>query len=138
MIPIRLAEEAVWELSQQVRQLQEYRADVRSTWDDSAARQINGRHLDPMAEDIEQLLAAVRRLHDLLTDAQESLVESHQSGLTATRAGAAARGALELAERELHEGQRCQMLSAALLAILRHGLLPQIRDALKCADECGG
>ena len=137
MIPIRLSEEAVWELSQQVRQLQEYRADVRLTWDDSAARQINGRHLDPMGEDIDHMLAAVRRLHDALTGAQEKLIWADEMGLAAARAGKAARVALDLAERELYESRRCQARSAALLVILRRGLLPRIRDAMKSANECG-
>jgi chlorite dismutase len=137
VIPIRFFEEGIWELSQQNRWLHEHRADIRHAWDDSAARQVNGRHLDPLAEDADLLLAAIRAQHELLSTAEEQLGQADTHGLEAARAGTAARESLRLAEGELRDSQRWQSRSAALLVALHHGLLPQIRLALKNANECG-
>ena len=137
MIPIRLSEEGLWELAQQNRYLKEHRDDIRHDWDDSAARQINTRHLDPLAEDAEQLLVVMRSQHEMLSKAQEHLSKVDIHGLEAARAGRALHESLQLAEVGLRESHGFLSSSEALLVVLRHGLLPQIQQALKNANECG-
>jgi hypothetical protein len=90
-----------------------------------------------MAEDAELLLAAIRAQHELLSTAQDKLTQAHAQGLAAAQAGAASREFLRLADGELRDCHRWQSRSTALLVVLRHGLLPQIRQALKNANECG-
>jgi hypothetical protein len=66
-------EEALWSMSQRSRRLQELRQDIRHVWDDEAAREINGRYLNPHETDNVQMAVALNEQNVGLRAAEQHL-----------------------------------------------------------------
>lgn len=62
-------EESIWSLAQQSRCLQEMRMDIRGFWNDEAARDLNGRYLDPHEIDSQQMLSALEQQKNAIEQA---------------------------------------------------------------------
>lgn len=71
--------EALWQMQQRFRTLQDYRKDKQGLWNDNAAYEINGRYLNPHEESCEQILQALQQQHAVLQQAHTLLAsaESH-------------------------------------------------------------
>ncbi|MEO1432436.1 MAG: hypothetical protein AAFV71_25875 [Cyanobacteria bacterium J06633_8] len=74
--------EALWQMQQQFRTLQDYRKDNQRLWNDNAAYEINGRYLNPHEKSYEQILQALQqqqtllqKVHTLLTSVERHIVE---------------------------------------------------------------
>jgi hypothetical protein len=81
-------EEALWLLAQQSRALQELRRQVAFIWDDSAARYVNERYLDPHETDDRDLRDALRLQLAALAQAEASLTAAGAFGMEAERLAA--------------------------------------------------
>jgi len=66
-------EDELWFLQQKYRDLQEYRAEIRAVWDDSAAHELNGRYLNPHEADAEMMQNALVKQLDTLEQVNEKL-----------------------------------------------------------------
>jgi hypothetical protein len=76
--PVNALEEALWSISQQSRVLQHLRRDIRMVWEDEAARELNGRYLNPhetddlsMREQMKEQVELVKQAHNQVTQAEE-------------------------------------------------------------------
>lgn len=59
---VNLQSDNLWHLMAQSKALQEFRQEIRFSWDDSAAKDVNKRYLDPLDEENEQFIAKLKKL----------------------------------------------------------------------------
>ena len=76
--PVHALEEALWSINQQSRVLQNLRRDIRLVWEDEAARELNGRYLNPheaddlsMREQMKEQVELVKQAHSQVRQAEE-------------------------------------------------------------------
>ena len=61
---VNLQSDNLWHLMQQSRSLQDFRKEIRLSWDDQASKEINKRYLDPHEEENNYLLDKLRKLSE--------------------------------------------------------------------------
>jgi len=67
-------------------ELQEHRKTIATVWNDACASEMNGRFLNPMAEESSASLESLRLQHIALVNCGSALVEAYQSFLQASKA----------------------------------------------------
>jgi len=98
---ITLNEELLWQARQFSRGLLEYRADIATLWDDSAARHVRTRFLLPHQEDAARLLECLMQQAGKLSEAMAELEQVYLSAAEADRLSADIDRFLEEAFREI-------------------------------------
>src|SRR5215467_3526390 len=75
--PVHALEEALWSINQQSRVLQGLRRDIKMVWEDEAARELNGRYLDPhetddlsMREQMKEQVELMKQAHNQVREAE--------------------------------------------------------------------
>ena len=72
-------EDMLWSMTQESRTLQDLRKDIRGIWQDEAARELNGRYLDPHETEDQQMLAGLNRQKDALDQSRVELASAENS-----------------------------------------------------------
>ena len=49
-------EEIIWFIQQCSRELQNFRSDIRSSWEDEASKELNSRYLNPHEDDNQEMI----------------------------------------------------------------------------------
>lgn len=76
-------DEILWFLGKRSQTLQHFRADIRGTWDDEAAKDLNLRYLNPHEEDNQQMLASLQYQQGQIHRTQTELEAAHQHSIKA-------------------------------------------------------
>jgi len=64
-------EELIWQFARSNRELQNLRKDIKSVWDDDAARAINSRYLDPHESDAHQVQISLQKQYTYISEARK-------------------------------------------------------------------
>jgi hypothetical protein len=78
--PVRALEEALWSINQQSRVLQDLRRDIRVVWEDEAARELNGRYLNPHENDDLSMRAQMKEQVELVQQAHNQVRQAEEFG----------------------------------------------------------
>ena len=78
-------EDEIWLLTQKLREIKEYRLDTRVAWDDEAAYEINGRYLNPLESDADEMIAELNQQMELLQQVDEKLIHASRLAHTAEK-----------------------------------------------------
>jgi hypothetical protein len=115
-------EEILWMMAQRSRSLQDYRRDIRASWDDEAAKTLNTRYLNPHQTDDEEMLDSLQQQRENLTAANLEIHQAQQYALEAERLSREVQHFLEIkqqeADRAYHYYQKSQEFEAATQAQL--------------------
>lgn len=77
--------DSLWRSQQQSRTLQEFRKEIRFSWNDHAAKELNSRYLYPHEEEDLRLLEALGQQVRVLEEANEKLVKIREHVRTANQ-----------------------------------------------------
>jgi len=78
-------EEILWYTKQQSRTLHEFRQEIQGLWDDSAARDINMRYLNPHQDDDNKMVDGFQGQYDALEKAKVKLNSANEHALQAEK-----------------------------------------------------
>ena len=78
--PVYALEEALWSINQQARVLQDLRRDIRLVWEDEAARELNGRYLNPHESDDLSMRQQMKEQVELVNQAHNKVREAKEFG----------------------------------------------------------
>ena len=76
-------------------ELQEHRKEIAAVWNDACANELNGRFINPMAEEAAAGLECIRLQHEALVVCGGLLVEAYGSFVKASEASAAVQGHID-------------------------------------------
>lgn len=126
-------EEILWRMKRHSQDLQDLRGSIRGLWNDDAAREINGRYLNPHQEDANRISATLLAQNDAL---EQSKV--HVQGATGHEGktkefAVIVKQSLEFAVQETRQAQihYDQSLQQAALGRER---VPQIYELIQSAN----
>jgi hypothetical protein len=94
-------------MSQQSRRLQDLRHEIEGVWQDSAARDLNARYLQPHQNDDSQMLISYRQQSASLEQAEDNILAAHEHGNTAGQLTLQIEEMLQVSDEELRNAQRC-------------------------------
>jgi hypothetical protein len=94
-------EEALWSMSQRSRALQDLRKDISHVWDDDAARDINGRYLDPHDFEDRRMRTGLTEQQGLLEQSATTLESATDLALQIDECSAIATEKLRFAEQDM-------------------------------------
>ncbi len=95
-------EETLWLMKQHSRQLQDYRKDIRGTWDDEAAKELNSHYLNPHEEDNQDMLKSLQQQQQKLEKAATELIKANEQALEADRRSRQVQHFLELTRQDVN------------------------------------
>lgn len=130
-------DDQLWYLSQQTRALREFRSELQGQWNDSAARDVNGRYLDPLDEAATALLESLDALQRSLGSAHASLEAAALAERAADAADERVREGLTAAQQQvpMADDQHEQFLRDQAEAQAEFGLVVQlIEQANRCCS----
>lgn len=130
-------EESLWSLRQQSRVLEELRKEMRSIWNDEAARDINGRYLDPHEIDSQQMIAAMNHQKATLERSGSKLESAQAEGVKADQCAVAITDMLNFMEQDLNNGFSNYDMFLNKNSDAR-SKLPQIYDFIRHANNACG
>lgn len=126
-------EEMLWRMSRHSRDLQKLRGSIRSLWDDDAAREINGRYLNPHEEDAKRLTTTLRAQNDALEQSKAYVLAATEHEGKAKEFAVVVEQSLGFAAQESRQAQihHDQSLQQAALG---KELLPRIYELVQSAN----
>lgn len=129
-------EDALWRLTQQSRTLQDFRRDISGLWNDTVARELNSRYLNPHEEDDQQIIKALRFAHEALEQAKEKIRIASEHAKEAAELSAKVVESLEFTQQELSNAYRSYDLYVHYHAEARSHL-PLVQQYIdKANDAC--
>jgi len=93
--------EALWSMSQRSRSLQDLRKDIRTVWNDEAARDVNDRYLDPQEFEDDRMKTALGEQRELLEHAAQTLDSTTDLTLLIDECSAFVTEKLQFAEQDM-------------------------------------
>lgn len=130
-------EDELWSFTQQSRSLQDLRSDIRAVWDDEAARQLNGRFLEPHRADDDEIRRSLRDQRDTLTRMEASLGIANQACITADDRATEVREALDYVQKEITDAGRAYDLGVAYESDAK-ARLPMVQACIDRANAACG
>lgn len=130
-------EELLWRMRRRSQDLQELRDSIQILWDDDAAREINGRYLNPHQDDAKRISLALNTQHEALEHSQLSVHDADRRQARAKELSLVIQQSLALAVHETRQAlvNYDQSLHHAALA---RELVPQIYQYIQAANtSCG-
>jgi hypothetical protein len=94
-------EDALWSMSQRSRALQDLRKDIGQVWVDDAAREINGRYLDPLESDDHRMRTAMNEQSEHLEQAGRQLESANDFALQIDECSKVVTEKLRFAEQDM-------------------------------------
>ena len=76
-------------------ELLDHRKEIAALWNDACANEMNGRFLNPMAEEVTVSLESMQLQHEALVSCGTELVEAYHSFAEATEASVAVQGHMD-------------------------------------------
>jgi hypothetical protein len=76
--PLNSLDDALWSVTQQSRVLQDLRRDIRIVWEDEAAREVNGRYLNPHETDDLSMREETKEQSELLKQAGQKVTAANE------------------------------------------------------------
>ena len=93
--------EALWSMAQRSRMFQELRKDISHTWHDEAARDINGRHLNPLEEDDGRMRTSLNQQDEMLSQAHQQLALARELSATVDACAVVVSEKLRFAQQDM-------------------------------------
>ena len=94
-------QDTVWSMSQRSRVLQDLRKDISHVWDDGAAREINGRYLDPQESEDDRMRTGLKEQSELLERAYQAVISATDLTLEIDECSAIVTERLRFAEQDM-------------------------------------
>ena len=127
-------EDMLWSMTQESRTLQDLRKDIRGIWQDEAARELNGRYLDPHETEDQQMLAGLNRQKDALDQSRVELASAENSARQVEEYGTFVDEGLKSIEQKLQNLYE-NYETYARYHPQAHSKLPEIKKLLDLANS---
>jgi hypothetical protein len=133
-----LFEDELWYLAQQSRVLQDFRLQIRTLWEDEAARDINMRYLSPHQDDNARMIESFQLQRQNLLYTEEKIALSEEHADEAEKYSTEVNLLIEYVDEDIHVAYQFNEQYKGHIAVA-NSLIPEVEELIESANcACEG